>query len=55
MSLRGLVALYALGGIACAVQSWRTAETRGPSAVLSALAMVLVWPLWAPFVLDRRS
>lgn len=51
MSLRDFFGLYALVGIACAIAVLRRAPTRGLGALLSALATVPLWPLWAPFAL----
>ena len=49
MSLRDFFAVYALVGLACAIAVFR--RTRGPSAVVSAVVTVPLWPLWAPFAL----
>lgn len=49
MSLRDFFALYALVGLACAIAVFR--RTRGPTAIVSALVTVALWPLWAPFAL----
>ncbi len=51
MSIRDLLALYALVGLACAIAVVRRAPTRGLGAVLSAVVTVPLWPLWAPFAL----
>jgi hypothetical protein len=51
VSLRDLLALYALVGLACAIAVFRRAPSRGIGAVLSALVTVPLWPLWAPFAL----
>lgn len=51
MSLRDLLGLYALVGIACAIAVFRRAPSRGVGAVFSALVTVPLWPLWAPFAL----
>ena len=51
MSLRDLLAVYGVIGIACAIAVLRRGQATGASAVTSALATVLVWPLWAPFAL----
>lgn len=51
MSVRDLLALYALIGVACAIAVYHRASTRDASTVLSALATVPLWPLWAPFAL----
>ena len=51
MSLRDLLGLYALVGIACAIAVFRRAPKRSFGAVVSAIATVPLWPLWAPFAL----
>ena len=51
MSLRDLLALYGVIGIACAIAVLRRGHATGARAVTSAFATVLVWPLWAPFAL----
>jgi hypothetical protein len=51
MSLRDLLGLYALVGVACAIAVFRRAPSRGAGALLSALMTVPLWPLWAPFAL----
>jgi hypothetical protein len=51
VNLRDLLALYAVVGIACGIAVLRRARSTDPRAVASAVAMVAVWPLWAPFAL----
>ncbi len=51
MSLRDFFGLYALVGLACAIAVLRRAPSRGAGALLSALATIPLWPLWAPFAL----
>jgi hypothetical protein len=51
VSLRDLLLLYGVIGIACAIAVLRRAPATGARAVTSAVATVLVWPLWAPFAL----
>jgi hypothetical protein len=51
VSLRDLLVLYGVIGVACAIAVLRRAPTTGARAVTSAFATVLVWPLWAPFAL----
>ena len=51
MSLRDLLGLYALIGIACAIAVFRRAPSHGAGALFSALVTVPLWPLWAPFAL----
>jgi len=51
MSLRDLLGLYALVGLACAIAVFRRAPSRGAGALFSALVTVPLWPLWAPFAL----
>ena len=51
MSLRDLLGLYALVGLACAIAVFRRAPSRGAGALFSALMTVPLWPLWAPFAL----
>ncbi len=51
MSIRDLLALYALVGLACAIAVFRRAPARGIGAVLSAVVTIPIWPLWAPFAL----
>ncbi|HSO39253.1 MAG TPA: hypothetical protein VLT33_42295 [Labilithrix sp.] len=55
MSLRDFFALYALVGLACAIAVFRRAPARGAGALLSALATIPLWPLWAPFALAPPS
>src|SRR5260370_11103645 len=51
MSLRDLLLLYAVIGVACAVAVWRRAPSTTVRVVASAAATVPLWPLWAPFAL----
>jgi hypothetical protein len=51
VSLRDLLLLYGVIGVACAVAVLRRAPSTGARALSSAVASVLVWPLWAPFAL----
>lgn len=51
MSLRDFLVLYALVGLACGIAAYRRAPQRGPSALVSAVVTVPLWPLWAPFAL----
>ncbi|MGZ3478208.1 MAG: hypothetical protein ACXVCJ_27170, partial [Polyangiales bacterium] len=51
MSIRDLLGLYAILGIACAIAVFKRAPSRGVGTVLSALVTVPLWPLWAPFAL----
>ncbi|MBX3188277.1 MAG: hypothetical protein KF819_14760 [Labilithrix sp.] len=51
MSLRDLLLVYGVVGLGCGLAVWRRATDRGLGAVLSALATVPLWPLWAPFAL----
>jgi hypothetical protein len=51
LSLRDLLVLYGVVGVACAIAVLRRAPAGGARTVTSALATVLVWPLWAPFAL----
>jgi hypothetical protein len=51
VSLRDLLVLYGVIGIACAIAVLRRAPATGARAVTSAVATVFVWPLWAPFAL----
>jgi hypothetical protein len=55
VSLRDLVILYGIIGVACAVAVLRRSPATGARAVTSAVATVLVWPLWAPFALGVAS
>ncbi len=57
MNLRDLLILYAVVGVACAIAAWRREAATGwrAASVGSAVATVLVWPLWAPFVLTREA
>jgi hypothetical protein len=55
VSLKDLLVLYAIIGLGCAVAVLRRAPTAGVRSVSSALATVLVWPLWAPFALGGPS
>jgi hypothetical protein len=51
MSIRDLLGLYALVGLACAIAVFRRAPTRGLGAAVSAVVTIPLWPLWAPFAL----
>jgi hypothetical protein len=51
MSLRELLILYGVVGVACAIAVLRKAPSTRARAVSSAVATVFVWPLWAPFAL----
>ncbi len=51
MSLRDLLILYGIVGLACAIAVLKRGTATGPRAAVSAAATVLVWPLWAPFAL----
>jgi hypothetical protein len=55
VSLRDLLILYGIAGLACAVAVLRRGSTTGARAAASAVATVLVWPLWAPFALGAPS
>ena len=55
MSIRDLLGLYALVGLACAIAVFRRAPVRGIGAIVSALVTVPLWPLWAPFALAPSS
>jgi hypothetical protein len=57
VSLRDLLVLYGIVGLACAVAVLRRAPATGIRAFTSAFAAVVVWPLWAPFALgsERRT
>jgi hypothetical protein len=57
MSLRDLLVLYVVIGVACAIAVLRRGPGMGARAVSSAVATVFVWPLWAPFALGspRRT
>lgn len=51
MSLRDLLVLYAVIGIACAIAVLRRAPSRSVASFASAIATIPLWPLWAPFAL----
>lgn len=53
MSLAGLLVLYFACGAVLGLQVLRRAEPPLWRAVLHALIMVVVWPLWAPFSFMR--
>ena len=55
MSLRDLLVLYAIIGVACAIAVLRRAPTAGARTMTSAVATVFVWPLWAPFALGTAK
>jgi len=55
VSLRDLLILYGIVGLACALAVLRRGTATGARAAGSALATVLVWPLWAPFALGAPS
>ena len=48
-------ALYFVVGVACAIEVARRAGRFRPSTIASAVAALLVWPLWAPFALGAES
>lgn len=52
MSLRDVIVVYLLVGVACAVAVVRRAPARGARLVASAALTVPLWPLWAPFALS---
>jgi hypothetical protein len=51
MSLRDLLILYAVLGIACAVAIYRTSTESRPKAAMAAALALPLWPLWAPIAL----
>jgi len=51
VSLRDLLALYVVIGIAIAIAVVRRAPSRSPAVFASAIATIPLWPLWAPFAL----
>ncbi len=51
MSVRDLLLLYGFVGVACAIAILRRSPAMTARAVSSAMAAVVVWPLWAPFAL----
>jgi hypothetical protein len=51
MSLRDLLFLYAVSGLACAVAIYRSAEGSRSRALGAAALAVPLWPLWAPIAL----
>ncbi len=51
MSLRDLLILYAVLGIACAVAIYRTSTESRPRAAFAAALALPLWPLWAPIAL----
>lgn len=51
MSLRDLLLLYGVVGVACAIAVLRRSTSGGARVLGSAVATVFVWPLWAPFAL----
>jgi hypothetical protein len=55
MSLRDLLLLYSVIGVACAIAVVRRAEGTGMARAMSALLMVPLWPLWGPFALSTPS
>ena len=55
MSLRDLLILYGVVGIACAIAVLRRTPAGGARAAASAVATVFVWPLWAPFALGAAA
>jgi hypothetical protein len=52
MSLKELVVVYLIVGLACAVLVMRKGAADA-SRVASAAATVVLWPLWAPFALGK--
>jgi hypothetical protein len=55
VSLRDLLVLYGIVGLACAVAVMRRGHATGARAAASLAATLLVWPLWAPFALGSVS
>jgi hypothetical protein len=59
VSLRDLLVLYGIVGVACAVAVLRrgraTGKASAAAAVVSAVATLFVWPLWAPFALGAPA
>jgi hypothetical protein len=55
VSLRDLLVLYGVVGVACAIAVVRRGRGSGASAVTSAMATVVLWPLWAPFALGTPA
>ncbi len=55
MSLRDLLILYGIVGVACALAVLRRGTAKGAKAAASAAATVLLWPLWAPFALGAPA
>jgi hypothetical protein len=55
MTLRDFFALYSALGIGCAIAAYLRAEPPRHRALGSALVMVPLWPLWAPFAFARPS
>ncbi|HEY3818022.1 MAG TPA: hypothetical protein VGL81_12670 [Polyangiaceae bacterium] len=55
MSLRDLLLLYGIIGLACAIAVLRRGPATGARAVTSAVATVFIWPLWAPFALGAAK
>ena len=51
MSLRDLVLLYGVIGVACAIAVLRRGEGTRAAVSFSALMTVPLWPVWAPFAL----
>jgi hypothetical protein len=51
MSLRDLLVLYAILGIACAVAIYRSSTESRPRAAMAAALALPLWPLWAPIAL----
>jgi hypothetical protein len=51
VSVRDLLILYAVVGVACAIAVLRRSRAVTARAMTSAVASVVVWPLWAPFAL----
>jgi hypothetical protein len=55
VSLRDLLVLYGVVGLACAIAVVRGSPAGGARALGSALATIFVWPLWAPFALGGAT
>jgi hypothetical protein len=53
MSLRDLLVLYAVIGLACAIAVLRNAPGPRVHAVVSAVMTIPLWPIWAPFALSH--
>lgn len=55
MSLRDLLIIYAIIGLACSVAIFQGSPQKNTSSALSAALALPLWPIWAPIVLSTAQ